>query len=202
MKTTVRALLLCAAGAFWWIPAMALEPDQVRGEVVEVQPEENLLRLRVLEAGDGQPAREGQVETYELTEDVEIRRSFQAGGLLDTSPMAMTRGDLFAGDRVILTFEEIEGRRVARGVDMPDDDEADDAGATEAAALEAETDRADDELAREQTDDFAREETEAAQFEETGAPARLPATASLLPAMALAGLGFAGAALLMRRRRR
>jgi hypothetical protein len=181
MKRLPAMILALAAAAFWWMPAAALEADQVRGEIVEVDPDADTLTLRVAESGDARPERVGEVETYEVTRDTVVRRATVGRSITD--PTSVTVADLFAGDEVILAFDEVDGRRVAR--DVPAADERADTAPFETA-----------------------EQTEAAQFEadERGAAVgtrdRLPATASALPLLALTGLGFAGAALMIRIRRR
>jgi hypothetical protein len=185
----VALLALCG-----WLPAMALEADQVRGEIVEVMPDTDRLTLRVEASGDGRPERTGTEETYEIDSDTQIRRGagVDVGGAI--APTNLDLRDLLPGDEVVLNFAEIEGRRVARDIEASDREQA------------ADREQADrEQAAAGQTQEAARDdEAELAQFEtdETGARTRLPATASLLPLLALGGLGFAGAALLVRRRRR
>lgn len=181
MKRLPAMILAVAAAAFWWVPvAAALEADQVRGEIVEADAD--TLTLRVAESGDARPERVGEIESYEVTSDTVVRRSSVGRSIIGSTSVRV--GDLFAGDEVILAFEEVAGRRVARDIPAEDGESA-----------IADTDR-------------TREQTEAAQFEAdergtgVGTRDRLPATASILPLLALTGFGFAGAALLIRVRRR
>jgi hypothetical protein len=187
MTKRLTTVLFALAGLCWWLPAAALDADQVQGEIVEVMPDTNRLTLRVTESGDQRPERVGEVETYELEDDTVIRRD--TIGVLAPGNVRLT--DLFPGDEVVLNFEELEGRRVARDVTVAD---------REAAAQRDQDLGADDEA------DIAQFETEetGAAGPRTGTAARdrLPATASMLPLLALGGLGFAGAALLVRSRRR
>jgi hypothetical protein len=106
-------------------------------------------------------------------------------------------GDLQARTLVRLDFEEIDGRRVVRGVNVEQERASDDVAS-------ADSSRSDDASA-----DSGRffenvEETELAAME-TGQRDRrdtLPATASVLPLMAIFGAVFAGFGLLLRLRRR
>jgi hypothetical protein len=202
MTKRLTTVLFALAGLCWWLPAAALEADQVKGEIVEVMPDTNRLSLRVTESGDQRPERRGEVETYELEDDTVIRR--ETIGVL--APANVRLSHLFPGDEVVLNFEELEGRRIARDVTVAD---------REAAAAQRDQDLgADDEtIAQRDRDLGADDEADIAQFEteqagaapaRTGAAARdrLPATASMLPLLALGGIGFAGAALLVRGRRR
>jgi LPXTG-motif cell wall-anchored protein len=197
MTKRMTTVLFALAGLCWWLPAAALDADQVEGEIVEVMPDTNRLTLRVTESGDQRPERVGEVETYELEDDTVIRRD--TVGVLAPANVRLT--DLFPGDEVVLNFEELEGRRVARDVTVADRDAASDRDAVSERDAAAQRDQdfgADDEA------DIAQFETEETGAARTGAAARdrLPATASMLPLLALGGLGFAGAALLVRSRRR
>jgi LPXTG-motif cell wall-anchored protein len=184
MKTALNATIAVLAAAFVGAPALALEEDQVRGEIVEVMPDRDQLRLRVEEVGDGDLAREDVVETYELDQQTEIRLEDPRETLVD--PILMELEDLAEGMNVVLDFEEdVTGARLARGVAVSpqDDQQTADRRAADAAA----------------DADGGTGGTEAAQFETRR---ELPATASPLPLLGLGGLMFAGAALALRRRRR
>jgi hypothetical protein len=176
------------AALCWWLPANALQADQVRGEIVEVMPDSNRLTLRVEDSGDQRPERSGAVETYELDDDTVIRQSSVGTSVIDRGTVS-TLADLAPGDEVTLNFEELEGRRMARDVEISD---------RERATRRQDEQRADDEA------DLAEFETQGTVEREgtqAGTRDRLPATASMLPLLALGGLGFAGVALLLRRRR-
>jgi hypothetical protein len=189
MTKQLTSLAFALAALCWWLPAAALQEDQVQGEIVEVMPDTNRLSVRVLDSGDQRPERTGTVETYELEDDTIIRRGNTGSSVLGTA--SVTLSDLVPGDEVVLNFEELEGRRVARNVEISDREQA--------AAARQDEQPADDEA------DIAQFETQGTVDRQTGTQAgtrdRLPATASLLPLLAFGGLGVAGAALLVRRRR-
>lgn len=192
MKKQVTSVAIALVALCGWLPANALEADQVKGEIVDVMPDQNRLTLRVEDSGDQRPERAGAVETYELEDSTDIRRGAALSGLGVGAGVArgdLTMADLEAGDEVILNFEEIAGRRMARNVAVADREEAAAARRNEQRATDDEADLAQFEATEDRTD-------------RAGARDRLPATASFLPLLALGGLGFGGAALLLRIRRR
>jgi hypothetical protein len=154
----VSTILTFAAALFWWLPAVALQADQVRGEVVEVSPEDNQVSLRVIEAGDGRAEQPGDLETYELAADATIRRAPVGHETLD--PVAVGEvavADLALGDELVLSFEEIDGRQQARDVSVGESGPAQ--ADTDVAPFEG-RDR-DAQLRRERTDtDWQRERTD------------------------------------------
>jgi len=106
-----------ATALIWSLAASAVQPDQVRGQVVEVSPERNTVTLRVADAGANRPERVGNVETFEFADDVVIQR--QPVGQEILHPMAVGEvgiADLFAGDELVLSLEDAEGRTTARQV--------------------------------------------------------------------------------------
>ncbi len=155
------------------------EEHEVRGEVVRVIPDQNQLRLRVTEVEDGVAVSAGDVTTFDLSEETEIRSEDYFQSVRRPGPM--TIDDLRRGDRVTLRFAEVGGRPIARAIAR--EEAAEEVAAADTAAADA---RAD--------------ETEAAALE-TGRDT-LPATATFMPLLALMGLGFAGAAAAIRYRRR
>ncbi|MFU8815109.1 MAG: hypothetical protein ACNA7W_07170 [Pseudomonadales bacterium] len=129
MFTTAVMFVAATVFSLGSVSVHALEEDQVRGEIVEVDAEAGELTLRVEETGDERPERAGQEETYQLADDVEIRRGTVGHSIVD--PLLVRLGDLGPGDEVTVSFEEVEGRRTARDVEVSDRDEA-----TEAAPFE------------------------------------------------------------------
>lgn len=167
--------------------AMALEADQVRGEIVSVDDER--LTLRVEESGDAFAASRGDVNEYRITSDTRVvMEEDPMRSVVGTHPVTVT--DLRPGAEVVLNFEDVDGELYARGVSMAD---------REAAAAEQDP-FGTDETARE-TDIAAMEGDDEREF---GAAARteLPETASVLPLLALGGAGFGLLALVMRLVRR
>lgn len=158
------------------------EEHEVRGEVVRVIPDQNQLRLRVTEVEDGVAVSAGDVTTFDLSEETEIRTEDYYQSVRRPGPM--TINDLRRGDRVTLHFAEVGGRPIASAIERE-----------EAAEELAAADTADDMEA-----DATEDETEAAALE-TGRDT-LPATATFMPLLALMGLGFAGLAAAIRYRRR
>ncbi|MFW6094658.1 MAG: hypothetical protein ACODAC_11845 [Pseudomonadota bacterium] len=155
----------------------ALEENQIRGELVDVDAEANELRIRVEDAGDGERARVDRTETFAVDPDAEVRAYTGRRSLTD--PTVTGIDDLEAGMQVTLRIGDVEGQSVAQELEVRDEPE--------------QTAQAED----------TTEQTEAAAME-SGERSALPATASMLPLMALGGLGFAAAALILRavRRRR
>jgi LPXTG-motif cell wall-anchored protein len=175
-KLIVTAITLAACG--WGANALALAADQVRGEIVSIDLERNQLELRVEASGDNRPDAAGQTETYQLPEDTEVTRDDPRRSLV--SPYALTLEDLRAGNTVTLNFEEVDGQRVSRRLSVADDRSADASAGDNRAGSTG-------------TSEAAALETERT---------RLPETASVLPALSLLGLAFAGGALALGVRRR
>lgn len=196
IRYPLLALLAIAAGSLA-VPAMAqdavTDEYQVSGEILDVMPDQDRIRLRVEDADDPSRASAGDVATYELSADTEIRRRDIRRSVRPVTPM--TLGDLRRGDLVTLHIQEIEGRQVARAVEATDNGEA--TAAADSTTMEDDT-AADRTVAAADRDE--EEQTEAAAME--ARRDALPATASPMPLLALAGLGFAGAALVLRYRRR
>jgi hypothetical protein len=184
--------VLVIAGWCFSAPALAIEDNEVRGEIVEVMPDDNRLRLDVTEAGAARSASAGSVETYEFDQDTTIRMEDSQSSVLDSR--ALSIGDLQTGTRVRLNFEEIDGRRVVRDVNVEQEQASDDVSSVDfgrSDAASADSGRYFEDV----------EETDMAAME-TSERDRLPATASILPLMAIFGAGFAGLGLLLRLRRR
>lgn len=140
MNKLLTTALVAAGAALWWLPALALqalEEDQVRGEIVEVNTETGELSLRIAATGDERPEREGEVETYRLDDDAVIRRGTVGRSIAD--PITLQVGDLGPGDEVVLNFEEVEGERRARDVTVSEREQ------TEAAPFERDDAWADEE---------------------------------------------------------
>lgn len=165
--------------------AVAQTEQDVTGEVVDVQADANEFSIRVLESDDGRPERVGQTETYTVAPGTSIELE---GDELDR-PLGVSRtagqdiqlDDLMAGDRVVITFEETAAGRQATRVRQ-------DAG---------DTGQQQEQQTAQQDQDYG--DTYAA---DTQARDQLPGSASPLPLLALAGIGFAFVAGALRFRRR
>lgn len=159
----------------WALPATGqdadLEDDQVQGEVVEVAPDEERLRLRIEAAGDERLASPGTEVTYRVPPDTPIQIEEQFSSIV--TPTNPTLDDLEEGQQVTLDFEDIDGELVARGL------------AVNGGGTEETTARTADVAQRDDTSPGQRR-------------SRLPETASLLPVLALSGAGFALVALIIR----
>jgi hypothetical protein len=126
-----KLLSLSAVALFGWLSAHALEPDQVRGQVVDVNPEANAVTLRVMAAGENRSEQAGDVETYEFADDVAIQREPVGREILHSMAVGEVGvADLFAGDELVIGFEEGDDRVTARQVTVsegprPEEDGAD-----------------------------------------------------------------------------
>lgn len=187
-----HSITLLAAVAFSMAagPLLAIDPDQIRGEVVSADEDSRELRLQVLESGDERAAREGQVETFVIPEDAEIE--YQIDRMVyTTSRMGdVTLDDLEEGDRVLVEFEEVAGRKEGRTV------RAEETANVEARERVRRTGRQVGTVEDDDSDQFVAATSGSER-------SRLPSTASVLPAMALIGaaFGLVGAGLAVRRRR-
>lgn len=161
--------------------------QEVSGEVVEARPDANELRIRVTETDDRRPERIGQTETYTVPPGTTIEmEADESSAISARSTARMTTGDiqlgdLMPGDEVTITFEEGAAGRQATTV-------------RQSAARTGQQQR---QQTGQQDRDY--DDTYAA---DTGARDRLPGSASPLPLLALAGIGFAFVAGALRFRRR
>lgn len=172
---------------FWALPAAALEADEVRGEIVSVEPDQDTLRLRVEESGDQLHASPGTVNEYRIDADTEVQLEDPTETVLGATAGDFTIDDLAPGTEVILRFEDVGGQYVARDMRTPGDEDA-----TGQAQPESE-------LAAAETGTGAADQQ---QMGAAGERERLPDTASMAPLLALTGLGFAALAFALRLLRR
>lgn len=160
--------------------------QEVTGEVVEARPDANELSIRVLESDDGRAERVGQTETYTVPPGttIEVDEDFGApAGATRARTQDVQLDDLMLGDRVVITFEEsAEGRQATRV--------RQDGGDTGQQQQQQQQQTAQ----QGQEDDTFGAETQARD--------QLPRSASPLPLLALAGIGFALFAGVLRFRRR
>lgn len=189
IKTRSKPWLVALAAAAWCVSAsaVAIEANQVRGEITSIDPDANELTLEVSEVGSDSTAREGSTETYAFDDDTTVRMEDPRTSVLGTTGTT-TIDDLQEGTRVLLEFEEIDGRLVARTIGT-DEDEGASSDRSVAGTDSDSTAGAGDQ----DTADIAAMESEGRD--------ELPATASMLPFLALLGVAFAGLAAVLRIRR-
>lgn len=159
---------------------------EVSGEVVEVRPDANELSIRVTDTDDGRPERIGQTETYTVppgtpieVEEEEFALSARSAAVAAVEEVRL--GDLLPGDEVTVMFEEGAAGRQA----------------TRVRQSAARTGQQQQQQTAQQDRDY--QDTYAA---DTGTRDRLPGSASPLPLLALAGIGFGLVAGALRFRRR
>lgn len=160
--------------------------QEVSGEVVEARPDADELSIRVTETDDGRPERVGQTETYAVPPGTPIEMeddesAISARSVAGAAVEEVQLGDLMPGDEVTVTFEEGAAGRQATRV-------------RQSAARTA-----DQQQQQTPQQDRDYEDTYAA---DTRTRDRLPGSASPLPLLALAGIGFALVAGALRFRRR
>lgn len=149
--------------------------QEVSGEVVDARPDANELSIRVTETDDGRPERLGQTETYTVPPGTTIEIEADEPAIPARSAAGMATedvqlGDLMPGDEVTITFEEGAAGREA----------------TRVRQSAARTGQQEQQQTAQQDRDY--DDTYAA---DTRTRDRLPGSASPLPLLALAGIGFA-----------
>ncbi|TQV66309.1 hypothetical protein FKG94_27340 [Exilibacterium tricleocarpae] len=95
---------------------LALENDQLRGEIIGMDQSRQQLQVRVLEAGDQMASRVDTIETFRLSRDTEIEYeldSYVYGPYFYGEP---DFGDLNIGDTVILDFDIAAREKPARKI--------------------------------------------------------------------------------------
>lgn len=186
--TIRRTLALAALAVAVPFAAHAIEPDEVRGEVVSVSPDTDELTIEVTESGADMAAQEGSTETYDVQEGTEIEfeidsrvYAFKSAESAESATLA----DLSEGDNVLLRFDSANGRAA---VGVRNEEPAD-------TALRERVQRE----GRDVTDEYDED-----RYVAGGSTTRdtLPDTASVLPALFGAGALLALVAFGLRRRRR
>lgn len=107
--TTIAMLLAIAMPAVY-----AIDSDQVRGEVTEVNTDTRQISVRVLESGADQAARVGQIETYDVPPGTNFE--YEVDSVLYRLTDTLDLSDLSEGDRLLLDFAEVDQRREATNV--------------------------------------------------------------------------------------
>lgn len=158
--------------------------QEVSGEVVEARPDANELTIRVTETDDGRSERIGQTETYTVPPGTTIEMEADESAISTRSVAGMATedvqlGDLMPGDEVTITFEEGAAGREATTV-------------RQSAAR----------TGQQQQQQSAQQDRDDTYAADTRTRDRLPGSASPLPLLALAGIGFAFVAGALRFRRR
>lgn len=107
-KRLVQALpiLLC------FTITQALETDQVRGEIVDVDHDAKTVAVRIEETGDAVPARVGQTEVYEIDASTNVEFEFGEQSVLSDRLLSGFE-DLEAGQEVVVDYRLLGERRIA-----------------------------------------------------------------------------------------
>lgn len=95
------------------IAALALERNEVRGDIVSTSPQSDELTIRVTDSGDARSAQTGSTQTYSVPEDIEIEYTIGTRVYAPFGPGIVTLDDLEQGDAVLIRFEERNGTRTA-----------------------------------------------------------------------------------------
>lgn len=185
-KFAFLAVLVCTMP----LAAHALEPDEVRGEVVSTSPNADELTIRVTESGDSMSAQEGSTQTYDVPPDIEIEYEIERRTYAPLTATAVTLDELEQGDQVLLRFDETGGTRTARNIrnERTSNVEVRDRIRREGRDITDTTDWGDTQMAANTDDRYGRNE--------------LPSTASSLPALFAGGLFLAFVATMLGLRRR
>lgn len=187
--TGLLASLGLAQGAF------ALNSDQVRGEIVSVDTESNRIEVRVIESGAQTTAQEGTVESYVIPPNTPIEYEIDRVVYMPYRTGDFGLDDLAVGDRVLLDFEAVNNDRTARKVR---NEETRDVAVRERVRREGVASTAG---TRERADDRVGN-SDPVYLADAGERSRLPDSASILPSLAITGVMLAGAAGLLRARRK
>jgi hypothetical protein len=207
MKQLFNAAMAALLFATLSPASFAIESNQVRGEIVEVNPQSREIRLRVTESGENRAAQPGSVTEFYVPRDTSINYDLDRTRYSIYARNEDGLADLKQGDTVLLNFEEVSNRRQAiliiaenprdpllrdrlrrEGRVTARDGTTSAPSGTAASSSSATGGTMTDRNDRDMSASVARTE--------------LPASASPLPALALAGLVFAGLGATLRLRRR
>lgn len=190
--TTLGALL---AALLVSTSALAIEEDQVRGEVVSYDEGTRSLRVELTEVGEDLTMQVGATRAWEVPSDVPIE--FEVDRRLYRSYVGYDAGDIREGDQVLLSIDPRDSRRVVTlRNERTSDTRARDRVVREGRLIGETEDQARMADARRQGQGSARSDRGRSQR------TSLPDSASLLPAAGLGGLLAAAAAFATRRLRR
>ncbi|MEZ5512618.1 MAG: hypothetical protein R3F58_01955 [Steroidobacteraceae bacterium] len=162
--------------------ALAIEANEVRGELVEVKQDQRELVVRVTESGDSRMAKEDQLVTYHVPNGTLIEWDLDGRLYSLYGRDGDELGDLAQGDTLLLKFEQVNNRMQAskvrneRSTNMAARDKVKREGRVVVVAAPVPVSAPVERSAN--NDMYARN--------------RLPDSASPLPLLALAGLAFAG----------
>jgi hypothetical protein len=186
-KIVILALL---AGAMP-LAAHALEPDEVRGEIVSTSPNADELTIRVTESGDAMSAAVGSTQTYDVPSDIEIEYEIERRTYAPLSAETVTLNDLEEGDSVLLRFDATGGTQRAVNIrnERTSNVEVSERIQREGRDITDTTDWGTTQMAANTDDGFDRDQ--------------LPSTASTLPTLFAGGmfLAFVATMLGLRRKR-
>ncbi|MEZ5499105.1 MAG: hypothetical protein R3E77_06715 [Steroidobacteraceae bacterium] len=91
-------------------PSFAIDPDEVRGEVIEVSADKRELVIRVLDAGENRDARAGQTETYYVPAGTDVDFDIDQTIYRLGSSGGNELSDISTGDTVVLHFTKTNDR--------------------------------------------------------------------------------------------
>jgi hypothetical protein len=185
MLTMLLALLSPAAFA------QALNDDQLSAEVQSVDEASRTLEVKIIDAGADIEANPGDVESYYVGTDTDIR--YEIDSLLYETYADFKLSEIERGDRVILDFDDAANRTGVRTVRNVESRNV----ATRERII-SEGRRVEDDTAAGERD---RTERQLAAQDDRSTRTALPDSASALPALALIGLLLAGVAGVLRRLR-
>ncbi len=178
--------------------ALAIEPNEVRGELVEIKEGTREIVVRVTEAGAQRPAGSSDTVTYSVPSDAEIQFDLDRRTYMLTGDRTGTLTDLNKGDTVLLRFEQMNDRPYARSIRSETTLNANTRQAIAQSGREvAAAARASSANAVPRPESRTMTTTSGERY--ASSTARLPDSASALPLLALLGLGFAGVGGMLRR---
>jgi hypothetical protein len=113
VTTFIGAMILAAlplAAMATFDESGPLGPKQVRAKVVNVDPQQNKLQVRVVMAGDEEAAKPGELETFTIGDNVPIE--FRVDSVL-FALWDYKLDELHKGDELVIQFENDSGIRHA-----------------------------------------------------------------------------------------
>lgn len=168
--------------------ASALERDEVRGELVNVDDDVRSIEVKIEETGDAVPTRIGRTEQYRIDESTNIEFDIDQPGSLLRTRMMQGFEDLAPGQEVVLNYRTLGPELIAVSV-------------TPIAVYTARMDssrEADGSMNRNGDSSMdSSNQYAGVDYTDSGRD-RLPSSASVLPSLAIVGLGLCILALTFR----
>lgn len=112
-KTHMSKFMAAVAAMFVSSAVFALERDQIRGELVDVDRDLRSVEVRVLEVGDDVSTRIGRTEVYEIDESTKIEFDVDRPGSFLRTRHLDGFSDLAVGQEVVMDFRLLGERRMA-----------------------------------------------------------------------------------------